>query len=549
MLFKKTINKMDMKQHLEGALTIQELSNTLKNKKNDKTPGMDGLPAEFFKVFWTRLKFFVLRSLNLSLIKGTLSTTARQCIINCIPKGDKNRELLKNWRPISLLSVLYKLASSTIANRIKPVLPKLISTTQSGFVEGRFIGDSTRFVYDIMSYTEYKNINGLLMLIDFEKAFDSISWRFMYDVFLFMGFGTDMLKWIKLFNNEVSATVLQAGVMSEFFTIQRGCKQGDPIASIEFILCAQILYLMINNNIDIKGIIFGNEEVKMSQFADDTTLTLDGTQKSLQAALNTLEIFGSFSGLRMNKSKTKLIWIGRKKYSKDKLRVKSNLEWGETKFTLLGINFDVDLNKMIDTNYECAKTKILKTILTWKKRYLTPLGKITIIKTFLLSKLNHLFTTLPSPKESFLKEINTLLYKFIWNDKPDKIKRNLLIQNYNNGGLKMIDLVKFIRALKITWIRRLLSSQQASWKSLFQISILPINNLTIFESSYILKCIKRIKNVFWKNVLTDWIYVNGNITTRSNEDILTQIYGIILKSQICFSQIGIKIASYLYQIL
>ena len=150
----------------------------------------------------------------------------------------------------------------------------------------------------------------------------------------------------------------------------------------------------------------------------------------------------------------------------------------------------------------------------------SPLGKITIIKTFLLSKLNHLFTTLPSPKESFLKEINTLLYKFIWNDKPDKIKRNLLIQNYNNGGLKMIDLVKFVRALKITWVRRLLSSQQASWKSLFKISILPIDNLTIFGSSYILKCINRIQNVFWKNVLTDWIYVNGNITTRSNEDIL-----------------------------
>ena len=86
---------------------------------------------------------------------------------------------------------------------------------------------------------------------------------------------------------------------------------------------------MINNNPYIKGIIFGNEEVKMSQFADDTTLTLDGTQKSLPAALNTLEIFGSYSGLRMNKSKTKLIWIGRKKHSKDNL----NLEWGGTKFT------------------------------------------------------------------------------------------------------------------------------------------------------------------------------------------------------------------------
>ena len=147
-------------------------------------------------------------------------------------------------------------------------------------------------------------------------------------------------------------------------------------------ICAQILYLMINKNPDIKGVIFGNEEVKMSQFADDTTLTLDGIQKSLQAALSTLEIFGSYSGLRMNKSKTKLIWIGSKKHSKDKLSVKLNLERGETKFTLLGIKFDVDLDNMINLNYGYAKNQILKIIVNWKKYILHPLGKLNLSRHF-----------------------------------------------------------------------------------------------------------------------------------------------------------------------
>ena len=89
----------------------------------------------------------------------------------------------------------------------------------------------------------------------------------------------------------------------ENWRIERGCRQGDPIACYLFIVCAQILYLLVDLNIDITGISVNNKYHKISQFADDTTLMLDASQKSLQAALNTLEIFGSYSGLKMNKSK------------------------------------------------------------------------------------------------------------------------------------------------------------------------------------------------------------------------------------------------------
>ena len=107
---------------------------------------------------------------------------------------------------------------------------------------------------------------------------------------------------------------------------------------------------------------------------------------------------------------------------------------------------------MINLNYDYAKNQILKNQTNWKKRYLTPFGQITIVKTFLLSKLNHLLLTLPSPKPKFLNEINTILYRYIWSNKPNKIKHILVVQNYNNGGLKMFDLIKFVRALKITWV-------------------------------------------------------------------------------------------------
>ena len=138
--------------------------------KNNKTPGIDGFPAEFFKLFWKNLSHWILKALNQCFEKGTFTISLRQCIITCLPKKGKSREFLKNWPPLSMLSVLYKIASASIANRIKPYLDHLISPSQTGFVSGRYIGESTRLVYDIMNFTETKNIPGLLMLIDFEKS-------------------------------------------------------------------------------------------------------------------------------------------------------------------------------------------------------------------------------------------------------------------------------------------------------------------------------------------------------------------------------------------
>ena len=149
---------------LNGPLTITELSNVLKPMKHNKTPGLDGFPAEFYKMFWKDLQIFILRAFNESYQEGTLPPSLRQTVISCLPKGNKPRDDLKNWRPISLTSVLYKMVTSVIATRLKKVLSELISDCQTGFIKGRFIGESTRLVYD-MNYTEKKQKNGLLMLI------------------------------------------------------------------------------------------------------------------------------------------------------------------------------------------------------------------------------------------------------------------------------------------------------------------------------------------------------------------------------------------------
>ena len=117
-------------EKLEEDIKIDELSNALKNMKNEKSPGLDGFTVEFYKFFWVDLKYFILRSLNFGYHTGTLSVTQKQGIITCLPKPNKSRHYLKNWRPISLLNVIYKLTSSGIANRLKLTLGKLINSDQ-----------------------------------------------------------------------------------------------------------------------------------------------------------------------------------------------------------------------------------------------------------------------------------------------------------------------------------------------------------------------------------------------------------------------------------
>ena len=116
----------------------------------------------------------------------------------------------------------------------------------------------------------------------------------------------------------LSGEILQNGHMTDYFSLQRGCRQGDPISPYIFILCAEVLSHMLRKDKDIKGIIINNKEYKLSQYADDTQIFLDGTEISLRKTLEKLHTFYLMSGLKLNIDKTKAIWIGAASKSTEK---------------------------------------------------------------------------------------------------------------------------------------------------------------------------------------------------------------------------------------
>ena len=266
----------------------------------------------------------------------------------------------------------------------------------------------------------------------------------------------------------------------------------------------------------------------MSQFADDTTVLLDGSYTSLNQTLEELSFYARISGLNVNFDKTQVVWIGAKKYSSDSIKTKWKLSWGSEQFKLLGITFDVDLNKIQDINYKDKILKITNSIKAWKRRCLTPLGKITVIKTLLLPILNNLFLSLPNPSEQIIKQINNLFFEFLWQG-PSTIKYDVIIKTYCDGGLKMINLNAFIAALKSTWIRRLIV-KDGQWQHLIihKINIKNISNLGLRYSESL---VKDMGNLFWKDVLKSYISVLKNSINVEDHPLIVNI----LKSPIYFN--------------
>ena len=494
------------KSEMEGKVSLEEMSNYLKKCKNNVAPGSSGFTFDFYKFFWRDLKIFIIKSIDHAFENNRLSVSQSLGIISIIPKGEKDKRFLRNWRPLCLLNSLYKIVSGAISERIKPSLDYLINGDQKGFVAGRYIGEVVRTTFDIIKYAKDNNKTGLLLLIDFEKAYDSISFKYINKVLKFLNFGEDLIKWVNILLNNFKAVVNHCGNISERFIIGRGCRQGDPIACYLFILSMEILAHKLRKDENVKGFEIDDGLSHLLEiYADDLTLFLSPKAENLRRVLEILEGFFRLSGLKISVSKTKAVWFGSDYNTGLKLCPDLNLEWVKT-FTLLGIKFDNNLERM-ESNFAVKLEIIEKLLANWLYRYITPYGKIIIIKTLALSKLCHVALVIPNPTKQMFKQIENIFFKFLWNNKSEKVSRedSKLPEHY--GGLNMPDIEKFWLSFKFSWCRRLLTTT-SFWPNILLKEISRAQNQSLSTTqllqlgpSLLLNISKKIKNIFWKQVL------------------------------------------------
>ena len=473
-----TVLSEQQKQSLEGMPDENECENVLYNMKDNRSPGMDGIPIEFYKCFWGEIKELYLHMIEECWQIEDMPFSMKTAVLALIHKGD-DKDRLKYYRPISLMNSDYKLLAFVFAERMQKVLSYIVHTNQSGYIRSRYIGCNIRNIIDIYDICENENIPGALLNIDFEKAFDSVEHNFMIEVFKKFNFGKNFIKWISILYNDPIFRIKNNGWISKPYKMLRGQWQGCPISALTFVLVVEIMAISIRNNTEISGVSIGNIEYKIIQYADDATIVL-GNMISIENVIDAIKKFGNVAGPKLNVIKTKGIWLGPLK--EQGLRKHKNIKWTGNPVKCLGIYVGHNAAKCYELNWNKKLDAVKRVIAQWKQRStsLTIQGKILVVKTLVLPKIIFPATILCVP-EDIVKELKCCIYEFIWGGKRDRIKRSVLSNSVINGGMNMVDIDSFLCALKASWITKLVNIK-GNWKEVLYHHLhrlhMPINYIT-----------------------------------------------------------------------
>ena len=232
----------------ESDLRIEELDAVNLKLSVNKSPGSDGLTASFYKFFWNDIRNMLFKALQECIENKHLMPTMKQGLITLFPKSGKDKRILDNLRPITLLNTDYKLLSGCIATRLKLGLSQIINETQSGFLGGRSIHNNIRLVLDLIDYSHLFIESGFILFLDFYKAFDSVEHPFILKTFEYFGFGRKCIDLIGMLYSDINTCVALEHGTCPRFKVERGIRQGCNSSPLLFILVAELMSIMIKNN-------------------------------------------------------------------------------------------------------------------------------------------------------------------------------------------------------------------------------------------------------------------------------------------------------------
>ena len=527
--------------NLKTDIELEEIQKAVKMMQPNKSPGEDGLPIEFYRFFWNDIKDYLFNSYKYSIENGNLSITQKRGVISLLPKKN-DLLLLKNWRPLTLLNVDYKILAKVIATRIKEALIHLINKDQTGFLEKRFIGHNIASLIEVIEYCEENDIAAVLLSIDFEKAFDKLDWDFLWKCMAFFKIPDNIIEWVKMLYTGANSCVTNNGHMSDYFAMGRGVRQGCPLSPYLLIIAAEVLAISIRNNNEIKGIVIGNKEYKIKQFADDSQTMSIFDINSINATIKNFLDYGKVSGSTINYEKSAdIMRIGSIRNTNVSFNLDYNVSWTNGPIEALGIVLSPDIEETTNINYSKVSEKITKTIELWSSQKLTLYGKISIINTLLLSKLIYRFSCLPSPSPAVIKAIEDKLIEFLWGSgKRHAIAKGMIKNSRHNFGLKFPCLSTKDESLKIAWAKRILDNDESHISPFLAINV-RINLHMFFRCNLnendLSTCWLQKPSSFWVNVLSTWCKSNFRLANEiefPDEEILWLNSNIKINGRVVF---------------
>ena len=432
-------------------ITEEELDDAIGRLKNNKTPGSDGLPAEWYKTFTQEIKPLLLASFNWTLKKATIPPSWDQALISVILKEGKNKELCGSYRPISILNQDYKIYASIIAGRLNSFLPDLIDEDQTGFVRGRQTQDNIRRTLHVLQHVKKKQTSLLLTSLDAEKAFDCVSWKFLFQVLKRLGFSEGAINSISALYSKPIARIRVNGRLTDGIKLARGTRQGCPLSATLFAIFVEPLAQAIRENENIKGIDIKGTEHKIALYADDVILYLNNPDQCLPHLFDLLKSYGTFSGYKLNINKTQVLPFHFT--PKTNIVQEFPFNWNLKAIKYLGVWITKEFDKMYDKNYLPINTKIKNDLDRWSHLPLTLCSRIETIKMNILPRLLYLFMCLPvnvSAKQ--FNEWDKQISRFIWNGRKPRIKYLTLQLNKEKGGMALPNLKDYYNAAQLRFV-------------------------------------------------------------------------------------------------
>lgn len=441
---------------LEGPITLEELNKAIKISPNGKTPGLDGIPNEFYKHFISELGPELLKTFNTAVVSGHLPSSMTESLITIILKKGKNPLDCGSYRPISLLCCDAKLFTKIFALRMNKVIALVIHPDQVGFVQGRTSSDSSRRLLHLIWKSQHLNCPIAALSLDAEKAFDRVCWSYLHYALKGFGFGTQFQEVIKMIYANPKAVVTTNGMRSSQFTLERGTKQGDPLSPLLFIIALEPLAQAIRQSDKIKGISMGGRDNKLLIYADDILLLLSDPHESLPPLLDLINEFSKISGYKINWTKCEIMPLSKLCY---KTQIQNwNFQWTPKNLKYLGILLNPGLENVIRDNFEPTINKISLLLQGWDKLQISLWGRAQAVKMIITPKLNYLFNLLPlTVPQSMFKTIDKMVSNFIWAGKRPRMTLKKLQAKTEYGGLRLPNMQLYKEAFTSAQIITLLS--------------------------------------------------------------------------------------------
>ncbi|RVX23043.1 LINE-1 retrotransposable element ORF2 protein [Vitis vinifera] len=400
---------------LESPFTEEEIFKAIFQMDRDKAPGPDGFTIAVFQDCWEVIKEDLVKVFAEFHRSGIINQSTNASFIVLLPKKSMSRRI-SDFRPISLITSLYKIIAKVLAGRIRGVLHETIHSTQGAFVQGRQILDAVLIANEIVDEKRRSGEEGVVFKIDFEKAYDHVSWDFLDHVLEMKGFGSRWRKWMSGCLSSVSFAVLVNGNAKRWVKASRGLRQGDPLSPFLFTIVADVLSRMLlkakERNV-LEGFKVGRNRTRVShlQFVDDTIFFSSSREEDMMTLKNVLLVFGHISGLKVNLDKSNIYGINIEQNHLSRLA--EMLDCKASGWPILYLGLPLGGNPKTSGFWDPVIERISRRLDGWQKAYLSFGGRITLIQSC-LTHMPCYFLSLFKIPASVAAKIERMQRDFLW---------------------------------------------------------------------------------------------------------------------------------------